>query len=82
MLRALQRLSVLPLRFSFEHSSSSFEEPTCLRLFVARIRVWIFRQAPLAATGLHNLSFLRANPVHHLRWMVDFWTPFEKMYRT
>ncbi|MED6258110.1 hypothetical protein ATANTOWER_003092 [Ataeniobius toweri] len=64
MLPALQCLSVLPLWFSFGHSSSSFEEPTCLCLFIPRIRVWIFRQAPVAATGLHNLSFLRGNPVH------------------
>ncbi|MED6272887.1 hypothetical protein CHARACLAT_001228 [Characodon lateralis] len=64
MLPALRRLSVLPLWFSFGHSSSSFEEPTCLCLFMPRIRVWICRQAPLAATRLHNLSFLRANPVH------------------
>ncbi|MEQ2241438.1 hypothetical protein ILYODFUR_025246 [Ilyodon furcidens] len=63
MLPALRRLSVLPLWFSFGHSSSSFEEPTCLRLFMPRNRVWIFRQAPLAATGHHNLSFLRTNPV-------------------
>ncbi|MED6233403.1 hypothetical protein ATANTOWER_011291 [Ataeniobius toweri] len=67
MLPALRRLSVLPLRFSFGHSSSSFEEPTCLRLFMPRYSVKLRWQQPdtiTSASSERTLSNLqRAAPL-------------------
>ncbi|MED6293978.1 hypothetical protein CHARACLAT_016151 [Characodon lateralis] len=56
MLPALQRLSVLPLRFSFGPSSSSLKNLLELTS-VAKIS----SPALLAAVGLHNLSFPKQN---------------------